>query len=158
MKDAIEKIRKWNKTASVPEREEPGFPSQNRVYLRIDMLDEELDELEKAVRAGDIVEVFDALCDIQYVLLGAVTDFGLQDVFEEGFNEVYRSNMSKFVENTHDASESVNRLLDKGVESNYKKVGDLFVIRRNEDDKILKGMYFTPPNLKKIINSKFGKK
>src|SRR5690606_40535969 len=88
----------------------------------------------------------------------AVTDFGLQDVFEEGFNEVYRSNMSKFVENTHDASESVNRLLDKGVESNYKKVGDLFVIRRNEDDKILKGMYFTPPNLKKIINSKFGKK
>lgn len=157
MKDAIEKIREWNKTASVPEREEPGFPSQNRIDLRINMLDEEITELEKAAACGDIVGVFDALCDIQYVLLGAVTDFGLQEVFEEGFDEVHRSNMSKFCRYTHDARESVNRYMDKGVETYYKKVGDLFVIRRNEDDKILKGIFFTPPNLKKILKDKFGK-
>ena len=41
------------------------------------------------------MKVADALADLQYVLAGAVLEFGMGDRFASIFNEVQRSNMSK---------------------------------------------------------------
>ncbi len=41
---------------------------------------EELNELKEAIAQNDLVEVADALADLQYVLSGAVHEFGMSSV------------------------------------------------------------------------------
>ena len=65
---------------------------------RIRMFLEELEEYRAAVNNRDIVEIADALSDMLYVLLGTFIAHGLQDIAEELFDEVHRSNMSKLDE------------------------------------------------------------
>jgi len=48
----------------------------------------ELDELKAAIKAGDLVECADALADLQYVLSGAVLEFGLHRRFKAIFDEL----------------------------------------------------------------------
>ena len=61
--------------------------------LRISLIKEELEELKKAIKDNDILEVADALTDILYVAYGAGHAFGIN--LDECFNEVQESNMSK---------------------------------------------------------------
>jgi len=61
--------------------------------LRISLISEELEELKKAIKDNDILEVADALTDILYVAYGAGHAFGIN--LDECFNEVQTSNMSK---------------------------------------------------------------
>ena len=61
--------------------------------LRISLINEELEELKKAIKDNDIVEVADALTDILYVAYGAGHAFGIN--LDKCFNEVQESNMSK---------------------------------------------------------------
>lgn len=91
-------------TQAVPQRmrDISEFLGQPSVLLRDDvamkrlhLLQEELSELAQAVQDQDLVAALDALCDLQYVLLGTVLLLGLQDVFEEAWLEVHHSNMTK---------------------------------------------------------------
>jgi phosphoribosyl-ATP pyrophosphohydrolase len=50
--------------------------------LRCNLLIEEKDELLEAIANNDRVEMLDALCDLQYVLSGAVLHFGIRRRFE----------------------------------------------------------------------------
>ena len=68
---------------------------------RIQMFLEELAEYRAAIHNHDIVEIADALTDMLYVLLGTFITHGLQDIAEELFDEVHRSNMSKLDEASH---------------------------------------------------------
>ena len=61
--------------------------------LRISLINEELEELKKAIKDNDILEVADALTDILYVAYGAGHAFGIN--LDKCFNEVQESNMSK---------------------------------------------------------------
>ena len=73
------------------------FPNEKITKLRIDLIQEELDELKKAIKENDIVEVADALTDILYVTYGAGHSFGID--LDQCFAEVQRSNMSKLDNN-----------------------------------------------------------
>lgn len=70
-----------------------GLKSQS--VLKLQLLAEELAELADGVRNNDIVEIYDALVDLQYVLDGAFLYFGLADLKQAGLEEVHSSNMSK---------------------------------------------------------------
>lgn len=153
MNQNIERVIEFHNTTESPVLKSPTIPSAKRIDLRIALIDEELNELEVAANQNDLTEVLDALCDLQYVLNGTIIEFGLQDVFQEAFEEVHRSNMSKFPTNTEDAKESVNLYYDKEIEAYYKKVGDNFVIKRMIDDKILKGSGFKLPAIKAILKN-----
>jgi predicted HAD superfamily Cof-like phosphohydrolase len=61
--------------------------------LHVALLAEEVAEFAAAIAAGDLVEAADALADIQYILLGAATDFGID--IGQIFDEVHESNMRK---------------------------------------------------------------
>ena len=63
--------------------------------LRLQLIQEELSELALALSQKEIVGVLDALVDLQYVISGTVLTFGLQDRFDDAFQEVHLSNMSK---------------------------------------------------------------
>lgn len=147
----IARVKVFHDVSGLEYRTEPGFPENKKIDLRLTLLEEELKELEVAAYKHDIVGVLDALVDIQYVLHGAILDFGLQECFEEAEIEVHTSNMSKFCKNTDDARNSVVAYQFKGVEAYYRLVAKNFVIRNSMTEKILKGKDFREPRLKQII-------
>ena len=69
------------------------FPSEKIIRLRYDLIKEELDEFDQALKDKDLKEVADALTDILYVTYGAGHAFGID--LDKCFDEVQRSNMSK---------------------------------------------------------------
>ena len=104
----------------------PTLPHVDLAELRLDLIQEEVDELATAFINQDIVEIADALTDILYVTYGAGHAFGLD--LDECFEEVHQSNMSKL-----------------GIDGKpiYR-----------EDGKVLKGRGYKPPQLGRIIQSK----
>jgi len=71
--------------------------STNKINeLRINLINEELEELKEAIKNNDLKETVDALTDILYVTYGAGHAFGVN--LDECFDEVQKSNMSKLGE------------------------------------------------------------
>lgn len=99
------------------------FPSEKIIKLRYNLIKEELDEFEEALKDRDLKEVADALTDILYVTYGAGHAFGID--LDKCFDEVQRSNMSK---------------LDEDGKPIY-----------NEHGKVMKGPKYFQPNLNKFI-------
>ena len=73
-----------------------GLSTDKINSLRISLINEELEELKKAISENNIVEVADALTDILYVAYGAGHAFGID--LAKCFKEVQDSNMSKLGE------------------------------------------------------------
>ena len=151
--NSLNQVSDFHKTFNAPVLETPQIPSEQRCQLRVSLLQEELDELSQAIKDNNIVEIADALCDIQYVLSGAVLEFGLGEKFVELFNEVQRSNMSKACSSEEEAQKTLEHYKQKdGTEGYYKQIGDKWVTYRNGDDKVLKSIGYSPANLSVIIN------
>ena len=131
--------------------EKPHIPSKDLCDLRINLLQEEMDELKEAIAAWDLVEIADALTDIQYVLSGAVLAFGMWDIFADLFDEVQRSNMSKACDTKDDAEQTVQKysLLDQPASLISKE--EKFLVLRDEDNKVLKSVNYSPANLESIV-------
>ena len=104
-------------------KSKPEFPDADTVKLRIELIQEELQELVDACNDNDIVEVADALTDILYVTYGAAHSFGIP--IDACFKEVQRSNMSKLGED----GKPIYR----------------------EDGKVMKGPGYSVPDLKSVL-------
>jgi predicted HAD superfamily Cof-like phosphohydrolase len=117
----------------------------------VSLLAEELKELEEAIENKDLVEIADALCDLQYVLSGAILEFGLGEKFKALFDEVQRSNMSKACTSEEEAKATVAHYEAKGTPCFYEKEGDLYLVFREGDHKTLKSVGYSPADLKGIL-------
>ena len=117
------KVKTFMNTYGQEIKESPEFPDSKIVQLRIDLIQEELNELKEAINNNDIVEVADALTDILYVTYGAGHSFGVN--LDSCFNEVQNSNMSKLGEDGKPIY--------------------------NDSGKVMKGSNYFKPNIKKII-------
>lgn len=150
--DALNLVAEFHHTFKHPVLATPAIPSEERCKLRVALIAEELKELEVAILEKDIVEVADALCDIQYVLSGAILEFGLGEKFKALFEEVQRSNMSKACVSEEEARQTVDHYLKKdGTECYYRKEGDKWLVYRKSDNKTIKSIGYSPTNLVKII-------
>jgi predicted HAD superfamily Cof-like phosphohydrolase len=150
--DALNQVAEFHKTFKHPILSKPGIPSEDRCKLRVALIAEELKELEVAILEKDIVEVADALCDIQYVLAGAILEFGLGEKFKALFDEVQRSNMSKACTSEEEAQKTVEHYRKKdGTECYYLKEGDKWLVYRKSDNKTIKSINYSPTSLQKII-------
>ena len=150
--DSLNQVGEFHRTFNAPILDSPQIPSQQRCELRVNLLQEELNELSQAIKDGDIVEVADALADLQYVLSGAVLEFGLGDKFVEIFNEVQRSNMSKACGTIQEALATLSHYKQKdGTEGYYKEVNGKYIVYRNGDDKVLKSVNYSEANIKNIL-------
>jgi predicted HAD superfamily Cof-like phosphohydrolase len=119
------------------------------------LLQEELNELKEAIADKDPVEIADALADLQYVLSGAVLEFGMANSFKEIFDEVQRSNLSKACDTESEAvatQEAYNK--KDGTESYIEKVNGKFVVYRKGDHKVLKSTRYSPADIEKIIEAR----
>lgn len=148
---SLTSVAEFHKTFQHPILETPQIPSEARCNLRVALIAEELKELEEAIAAKDLIEIADALCDIQYVLSGAILEFGMQDKFNALFEEVQRSNMSKACKTETEAIATQEHYRAKGVESYYKEIDGKFLVFRQGDDKTLKSVNYSPANLKSIL-------
>ena len=149
--DSLNQVAEFHRTFQHPILPEPVIPSQKRCALRVSLIAEELKELQEAIDTGDLVEIADALCDIQYVLSGAVLEFGLGKKFRRLFDEVQRSNMSKACSSIEEAMETIQHYKDKGTESYYKEIDGQYLVFRTSDQKTLKSVNYSPANLKGIL-------
>ena len=113
-----------NEAFEIPKLDQPGLGPDELIELRIKLLTEEVQEYAEAARAGDLVEVLDALADIGYILAGTIINHGMQDIYDDAFNEVHRSNMAKLVDGK---------------------------VLRREDGKVLKPDGWQPPQLAQFL-------
>jgi predicted HAD superfamily Cof-like phosphohydrolase len=150
--DALNQVAEFHRTFKHPILSDPAIPSETRCRLRVSLIAEELKELEEAIRKKDIIEVADALCDIQYVLSGAVLEFGLGHKFKDLFDEVQRSNMSKTCVTEEEAIRTVEYYLQKdGTECYYQQEGSHWLVYRKSDNKTIKSVNYSPANLREVL-------
>jgi len=117
-------VKKFMETFGQEVKKKAEFPSDKITKLRYDLIKEELDEFEEALKSKDLKEVADSLTDILYVTYGAGHAFGID--LDKCFDEVQRSNMSKLGEDGKPIY--------------------------NENGKVMKGPKYFAPNLKKFVD------
>jgi predicted HAD superfamily Cof-like phosphohydrolase len=150
--DALNQVAEFHQTFQHPILKTPAIPDENRCKLRVALIAEELKELEVAILEKDIVGVADALCDIQYVLSGAILEFGLGDKFKELFDEVQRSNMSKACNSEDEAKATVEHYRKKdGTECYYVQKESKWLVYRSSDNKTIKSVGYSPADLDSIL-------
>lgn len=150
--ESLELVAEFHRTFKHPIQPSPVIPDENRCKLRVALIAEELKELEVAILEKDIVGVADALCDIQYVLSGAVLEFGLGHQFKALFEEVQRSNMSKACRSEEEAKKTVQHYKEKdGTECYYRQVEGLWLVYRTSDNKTIKSINYSPADLEGVL-------
>jgi predicted HAD superfamily Cof-like phosphohydrolase len=153
--DSLRQVADFHRTFQHPILENPSIPDEKRCALRVALLAEELKELEEAIADRDIIEIADALCDLQYVLSGAVLEFGLGNKFEALFNEVQRSNMSKACNSEEEAIATVKYYLEeRGTDCYYEEKEGKWLVYRKGDNKTIKSVNYSPADLKSILDTK----
>lgn len=159
----------------------PTLPSDEIVDLRLDLELEETIELAQAcgsralsvfgtllkkkaeeirdiVEKGreyiepNLVEVFDALVDKEYIHKGTISAFGFGKIFDDGFEEVHASNMSKLCINSDEAVETQNHYKAQDVHTIIVPHSNYFLIMREQGKKVLKSINYKPANLKPILD------
>jgi len=122
----FEDVKTFMKTFGQIIRAKPQFPDDKTMQLRFDLIKEELNELEQAMKTKNLKEVADALTDILYVTYGAGYAYGID--LDKCFKEVQRANMSKLGEDGKPIY--------------------------NEKGKVMKGPNYLEPNLKQFVEWK----
>ena len=125
----FEKVGHFMKTFGQEIKTSADLSTDKINSLRVSLINEELEELKKAISERDILEIADALTDLLYVTYGAGHAFGID--LDKCFDEVQNSNMSK---------------LDENGKPIYNELG-----------KVLKGPNYFKPDLRKFIKRKVDK-
>ena len=119
----FEKVGLFMKTFGQEVKTNASLSSDKINKLRIDLIEEELQELKDAINKKDLKETVDALTDILYVTYGAGHAFGVN--LDKCFEEVQNSNMSKLGEDGKPIY--------------------------NENGKVMKGPNYFKPNLNQFL-------
>lgn len=178
-------ISEWLDLSGNEHDNNPVFPEESKFQLALSLILEELIEaaesgsyyqadrflakasvaIEKArlklqgseKTQGDINELRDACADLRVVMGNLIHFSGLRERFNEDFEEVMKSNFSKYCKTEEEAAETV-KLYSEGTHPNkmgekidtfYEKVGDYYIIKNKETKKILKSVNFKEPEFKK---------
>ena len=151
MKNSIGQVAEFHKTFNHPISDEPVILPMDTVLFRINFIREELNELEKAARDGDIVEVADGLGDIQYVLDGFYLNAGMHKIKSAISTEIHRSNMSKVCTSLDHAVETMNALSEEFGDLYYEQSGDYYIVKRKSDGKVMKALGYSKPDIAPIL-------
>ncbi len=149
---ALNHVARFHEMFDLPVRDNPTIPAPERCQLRLALLTEELAELKQAVEAGDLVGAADAFADLQYVLSGAILEFGLGGSFKALFDEVQRSNMSKACLTKAEAEDTLQYYKEsRGIEAKIVEKEQVFIVYRKEDGKVLKSVHYSEASLGPIV-------
>lgn len=107
-------------------------------------------------KEGELMELRDACADLRVVMGNLIHFAGIQEKFEEDFNEVMDSNFSKFCTTEEEADESVEAYangthpnkMGELIECYHVKVGKYWIVKRKKDNKVLKSIKFRDAQFK----------
>ena len=119
----FEDVKTFMETFGQIVRTKPQIPDDKTMLLRFNLIQEELNELELAMKTKNLKEIADALTDILYVTYGAGYAYGIN--LDKCFKEVQRANMSK-------------------LGADGKPI-------YNEKGKVMKGPNYSEPDLKRFV-------
>ena len=126
MKRKIECVEEFHEIYKLGNSKNPiGKLENEKEKLRFELMKEENEEYLEAAEKGNVIEIADAWGDMLYILCGTIIEHGMQNVIEEVFEEIHKSNLSK---------------LDENGKPIYR-----------EDGKVIKGPNYFPPNIEKIM-------
>ncbi len=128
MNKQLTQVKEFQDSAGVTLADTPKLLNTVRGNFRINLMQEELREVIEAITNGDLSNLAKELADLLYVVNGTILEYGLGDKFDQIFNAVHASNMSKFDEN-----------------------GNAI---RTPEGKIKKGPNYFEPNIDGILNPK----
>lgn len=129
MKKQLDHVEKFHDTFGIANQHAPTTAiSTDTIDLRFRLMAEENEEYLEAAKAGDLVEVADALGDMMYILCGTILSHGMQHIIEAVFEEIQSSNMSKLGED----GKPIYR----------------------EDGKVMKGPGYFKPNIAAVLEGK----
>lgn len=149
-KTALNMVKEFQETFDNPILDKPTIP-EGRWKLKVALIQEELNELEAACKVEDKVEVLDALVDLQYVLNGAILEFGMQHIFDKAFKDVHESNLTKACATIHEVSKTQKHYEKLGVDTDFFLHRGVYIVYRVSDDKTLKSVDYQPVNLSKYV-------
>lgn len=151
--DYIEEVAKFHRLFEHPILVDYSqLPTEDRMKLRHNLLKEEVSELAEAIQMKDIIGIADALADIQYVLSGAILEFGLQDKFPALFMEVQRSNMTKACVDQLEAQWTADQHKeDTGFDCFTKERDGKWFVYRSKDMKTIKSGNYSPADLATVL-------
>ncbi|AZQ44546.1 pyrophosphohydrolase domain-containing protein [Nonlabens ponticola] len=131
MKKQIKAVEEFHTAFKLNKKKTPTINiSLERKLLRYELMREENEEYLEAAKHDDLIEVADALGDMLYILCGTIIEHGMQEVIEDIFDEIQKSNMSKLGAN----GQPIYR----------------------EDGKVLKGPDYFKPDFGKILKDATG--
>ena len=131
MKHELALVADFHSKFGLTDGKSPRHIQTQEFMLRYKLMEEETQEYLEACASSDLTGIADALGDQLYILIGTILKHGMQDVIEEVFDEIHRSNMSK-------------------LDANGKPIF-------REDGKILKSERYFKPDIAKILVSKITK-
>lgn len=158
MSSNFEKVKEFNKAFGLPNHHSPPpriLENKALVKLRMSLIEEEVDELRKAIQDKDMVEVADALADILYVVYGAGLAFGID--LDKAFDLVHKSNMSKLCQTEQEAKETIdwykNQKSSPYDSPAYKWEPSVqkFIVYNESTGKILKNKYYQAVDLRSLV-------
>ena len=149
----VNEVEEFNDLMSKPNNYTPIIPEKKEWQFVYDFVLEELEEYKQACEKGDIVEILDALCDIAYVSLGNGTMLhGLKDKIWPAYQEVQASNMSKACTTQEEAVRTVEvRSQEQGEPCHWEQVGNMYIVYRTRDRKVMKSLTYFRPDLKQFF-------
>jgi len=129
LREVIDAVAEFHDSFGIKNHYAPkAILAEGQIELRHRLMKEENEEYLEAAKNGDLVEIADALGDQLYILCGTIMKHGMQDIIEDVFAEIQRSNMSK---------------LGKDGKPIYR-----------EDGKVMKGENYFKPDIKSIISKR----
>jgi len=154
MNSYIEKVVEFHRTFNAPIEDNPIIPNEDRCNLRVKLIQEELNELEEALNKSDIIEAADACGDLMVVLCGTIIELGLTNTFDEIYQRIHDSNMSKSCVDLEEVDETLKYYNSLNIDCIVNKSNDRYIINRKEDNKILKSINYKKVELSDIIENK----
>lgn len=153
-------VKNWNNIMG-------NAPSENhqetivKLKRQVKFVVEEALEMQEAADEDDIIEILDALQDIRFVsdqVAVYLESLGID--LEGSWNEVVRSNNSKFTDDPFVITSSQRSFANVGIPTDIEQTFDsegkiVYIIKRRKDGKVLKPLCFTQPNLKPFVPEEF---
>ncbi len=145
----VSEVEDFNKLFNKPNNYTPTVGSKKDWMFIYDFIKEELEEYKEACEQKDIIGILDALCDIAYVSLGNGTMLhGLKTKIWPAYSEVQRSNLSKACKTAQEAIDTLKqRTKEQEEPCHVEQFGDMYIVYRTRDRKVMKNIYFTEPDL-----------
>lgn len=134
------------------------------IFLAESLIQEEYAEAKEAIFEGNKVEFIDAIVDSMWMVLNYAALAGVTITELDTYASlVLTSNYSKFCESEEEAAQtvalySIGQHPDKmlqSIKTYYKKVGDVYVVLREDDNKIMKSYKYEDV---KLLHNQYLKK